>query len=201
MNKKRGNQWNPDYLKKLVYFYKSKKRMPSVAEMTHLFDYRSKSAAHYFISKLIDRGILQKDKTGRLIPGDLLEKLNKIKLLGLIEAGFPSHAEEELLDTMSLDEYLIPNPDASFVLRVKGDSMIDAGIVEGDLVIVERGRDPKPGDIVIAYVNSGYTMKYLRQKGKLLYLEPANKKYKAILPATDLKVEAVVTGIVRSYFK
>lgn len=187
---------------KLSLYYKKNKRMPSYREMMALFSYKTKSAAYYFISKLVDEGWLKRDKTGKIVPEKLWQKLNgETKLLGLIEAGFPSHAEEELLDTVSLDEYLIPNPDASFILKVKGDSMIEAGIMEGDLVVVERGRNPKPGDIVIAYINGGYTMKYLKQKGKLMYLEPANKKYKAILPAPDLKVEAVVTGIVRSYFK
>ena len=85
-------------------------------------------------------------------------------LLGIVEAGFPS-AEEELIDTMSLDEYLIENKEASYILRVKGDSMIDAGIREGDLVIVERTNAPRVGDIVIAEVDGEWTMKYLRKRG------------------------------------
>ena len=186
---------------KLADFYKKNKRMPSYSEMMALFGYKTKSAVSYFISKLIEIDFIRKDGTGRIIPSGLFEKMNEIRLLGLVEAGFPSHAEEELIDTLSLDEYLIPNPDASFILRVKGDSMIDAGIVPGDLVVVERGRTPRSGDIVIAYVNGGYTMKYLRFKGRRPYLEPANRKYRSIEAAADLKVEAVVTGIVRSYFK
>jgi SOS regulatory protein LexA len=187
-------------LTKLHSFYKKNNRMPSFSEIAALFGYKTKSAAYYLVSKLIGEGFLDKDRTGRVLPGKLWNKINgETKLLGLIEAGFPSHAEEELLDTMSLDEYLIPNPDASFILKVKGDSMIDAGIVEGDLVIVERGRTPKSGDIVIAYVNGGYTMKYFRVKGRMMYLEPANKKYKVIQAGPDLKIEAVVTGTVRSY--
>ena len=103
-----------------------------------------------------------KDPQGKLIPRALN---GEVPLLGIVEAGFPSPAEEELIDTMSLDEYLIENKEASYILRVKGDSMIDAGIREGDLVIVERTNAPRVGDIVIAEVDGEWTMKYLRKRG------------------------------------
>ena len=180
---------------KIHSFYKKHKRMPTYTEMMELFGYKTKSAVHYYVAKLIQEGIVSKDETGKLIPGNLGEA----KLLGLVEAGFPSHAEEELLDTISFDDYLIKNPDASFILKVKGDSMIEAGIMPDDLVIVERGKAAKTGDIVIAYIDGGYTMKFLKMKGQQFYLEPANSKYKPIIPHEDFKVEAVVTGIVRTY--
>jgi SOS regulatory protein LexA len=176
-------------------FYIKHRRMPSFGEMMSLFGYKTKSAVAYMVSKLIKNGIVYKDKTGKLIP----KNLGEVKILGLVEAGFPSHAEEELIDTISLDEYLIENSDASFILRVKGDSMIDAGIVEGDLIIVERGRKPKVGDIVIAYIDGGYTMKYFKLKNQKPILEPANHNYKPMVPKEELKIEAVVTGVVRKY--
>ena len=73
-----------------------------------------------------------------------------MRVLGLVSAGFPTDEEEEVLDTLSLDEYLIDNKEATFILTVKGDSMIDAGIREGDMVLAERGDNPKIGQIVIA---------------------------------------------------
>ena len=85
------------------------------------------------------------------------------------------------------------------MLEVKGDSMIDAGIQEGDLVIAERGKEPKQGDIVIADVDGGWTMKYYRKKGGQVYLEPANKNYKPIYPTESLNIAAVVKGVVRKY--
>jgi repressor LexA len=101
---------------------------------------------------------------------------------------------------MSLDEYLISNKDATYILEVKGDSMIDEGIKEGDLVIAERSKEPKNGDIVIAEVDGGWTMKYLRKdnRGKT-YLEAANKKYQPIYPEHELKIAAVVKGVIRKY--
>jgi repressor LexA len=181
---------------KLLSFYKSYKRMPSYAELMKILGYKTKSAVHYFAQKLIESGIVAKDQTGRLIPKNIF---GETKVLGIVEAGFPSAAEEELIDTMSLDDYLIRNKEATYILKVKGDSMIDAGIQEGDMVLVERGRTPKPGDIVIANVDGEYTMKYYRRRGDKVFLEAANIKYKPIIPKAELKIDAVVKGVIRRY--
>lgn len=185
-----------DYVAKLRDFYGSKKRMPSFSELMSLWGYKTKSAVHYRLEQLIDEGIVGKDTAGRLYPVRLDEGL---KLLGLVEAGFPSPAEEELLDVMDLDEYLTPNKEASYILKVKGDSMKDAGIVAGDMVIVERRQSYKPGQIVIASVDGEFTMKYLRKKGDKHYLEPANDAYQPIYPKESFRIEAVVTAVVRKY--
>lgn len=181
-------------------FYHKQRRMPSYREMMRLLSYKSTGATHYGTQKIIESGFLAKDrKTGRLIPGPAFMDDAGVKVLGLVEAGFPSPAEEELRDTMSFDEYLTPNKEASYILKVKGDSMIDAGIHEGDMVIVERRQTFKPGQIVIACVDGEYTMKYLRKKNGAMYLEPANAQYKPIYPKRELKIEAVVTAVVRKY--
>jgi SOS regulatory protein LexA len=181
---------------KLANFYRAHRRMPSYAELMKLWDYRTKSAVHYALQKLILDGIVSRDRSGKLIPRNIF---GEISVLGLVEAGFPSAAEEELVDTMSLDEYLIANKEATFMLRVKGDSMIDAGIMEGDLVLVERGLQPKVGQIVIAQVDGEYTMKFYRKRGDQIYLMPANKKYKPIVPKETLRIEAIVTAVIRKY--
>ena len=128
-----------------------------------------------------------------------LYQKNTISLLGTIEAGWPSAAEEELVDTMSLDEYLIRNKEATYMLRVKGDSMIDAGILPDDLVLVERGKTAKDGDIVIAQIDREWTMKYFRKKGSKIWLEAANEKYKPIFPDEELTIAAVVVALIRRY--
>ena len=121
-------------------------------------------------------------------------------MLGLVEAGFPSPAEEELLDVMNFDEYLTPNKESSYILKVKGESMIDAGIQPGDMVVVERRGTYKQGQIVIASIDNEYTMKYLRkQKDGKYFLEPANVKFKPIYPKESFRIEAVVTAVVRKY--
>jgi repressor LexA len=77
--------------------------------------------------------------------------------------------------------------------------MIEEGIKEGDLVIVEKRNDAKDGDIVIAEVDGGWTMKFFRKKGNSIFLEPANKNYKPIYPENDMKISAVVKGVIRKY--
>lgn len=176
-------------------FYTQHKRMPGYKELMAMTGFRSKNAVFKLINKLVDDGFVHKDARGHLSP----KNLGGVKLLGLVEAGFPSPAEEELLDVMDFDEYLVPNKESTYILKVKGDSMIDAGIRPGDMVVVERRASYKPGQIVIANIDNEYTMKYLRKKGNDYFLEPANAAYKPIYPAEGFRVEAVVTGVVRKY--
>jgi repressor LexA len=148
------------YLTKLKRFYFKQKRMPSYGELTELLKFKSKNAAQYLVNKWLEAGIIQKDKNGKILPG---KAFNPIKVLGTVAAGWPSPAEEENADTISLDDWLIENKEASFMLKVRGDSMIDAGIMPGDMVILERGRQPKNGDVVVAEVDRDWTIKYFEQ--------------------------------------
>jgi len=84
-------------------------------------------------------------------------------------------------------------------LKADGDSMTGAGIMPGDLVLVERGREPKTGDIVIAEVDGSWTMKYFHKRGKEIYLEAANPKYPRIKPQSEMRLGGVVTAVVRKY--
>lgn len=129
----------------------------------------------------------------------LIEPSHSIPKLGSIQAGFPSPEEEALRDIMSMDEYLIPRPNSSFLLEVSGDSMTGEGIMEGDLVIVERGREPKTGDVVIAEVDGEWTLKYFKKRNGQITLEAANPKYPVIRPKTELRLGGVVTAVVRKY--
>jgi len=177
-------------------FYARNGRMPSFSEMGTLFGLQSKNA----VSKVVDRfrgmGLVVKDQTGRLVPHFLL---SPVRVLGSVEAGFPSPAEEELADTLSLDDFLIQNREATFLLKVSGDSMRDAGILPGDMVIVEKGRVPGNGDIVIAEVDGEWTIKYFRKRGQDVTLRAANSRYRDIRPRNELKVAGVVTAVVRKY--
>ena len=184
------------YKQKIIGFWERHKRMPGYKEIMSATGLASKNSVYKLINRLVEEGVLAKDAQGKLSPG---RALVGVPLLGLVEAGFPSPAEEELLDVMDFDEYLTPNKESSYILKVKGESMIDAGICPGDLVIVERRQTYKPGQIVIASVDGEYTMKYLRKTGEKYYLDPANKTFKPIYPKGALSIEAVVTGVVRKY--
>jgi SOS regulatory protein LexA len=182
---------------KLKDFYASRKRLPSFSEIQSLLNYSSKGGVSLLIEHLVRRGILKRDSSGKLVPMPALE--GGIKLLGTVQAGFPSPAEEELVDTLSLDEFLIKNPQASYLVKVTGDSMIDAGIMPDDLVIVERGRQARHGDIVIAEVDGAWTMKYYEKRGAKVLLRAANKKYPLIEPKAELVIGGVVIANVRKY--
>ena len=184
-----------DYKDKIMGFYEENKRMPVYTEIMKLLGFKSKNAVFKLVNNLVDEGIVKKDSKGFLIPN---KSFGEIPLLGLVEAGFPTMVDA-LTDTISLDDYLIGDKAASYVLEVKGDSMIDEGIHEGDLVVAERKKEPKDGDIVIAYVDGGWTMKFLRKSAGKTWLEPANKNYKPIHPKHELQIAAVVKGVIRKY--
>lgn len=177
-------------------FYQQNGRMPSFSEMGDILGLRSKNAVSKLVARLEEMNVLERDRKGRLLPRSIAYP---VRVLGIVEAGFPSPAEEELADNISLDDLLIQNRQATFLLKVSGDSMIDAGILPGDMVIVDRGQTPKSGDIVIAEVDGAWTMKYLRKRGESVVLIPANPKYKPIRPKSELKIAGVVTAVVRKY--
>jgi SOS regulatory protein LexA len=184
------------YGHEIAVFYRRNKRMPSYSQMLELFGLKSKNAVYKRVLYLARAGYLNKDSAGRLTPGRLLKPA---RILGLVAAGFPSPAEEEIVDTMSLDEYLISNPQATYLLNVDGDSMIDAGVHPGDLVLVQKNLTPKNGDIVVAQVDGDWTLKYFEKKGNIVSLRAANKKYPLIIPKQELVIAGVVIANVRKY--
>ena len=184
--------------KTIAAFFRENRRMPTYAEMIDLLGVRSKSVVHFWINKLLTEGLLEKDSRGFL---KLSRRSLALPMVGEIAAGFPSPAEEELRDIISFDEYLVTRPESSFLLKVSGDSMAGEGIMEGDLVIVEKGRDPKNGDIIVAEVDGEWTIKYFRKEGKNVILEAANPKYKAIRPKSELRLGGVVTAVIRKYHR
>lgn len=181
---------------KIRGFFRRYRRMPTFEEMVGLFGVRSKSVVNFWINKLIGEGILEKDAKGHLT---FSRPALGIPLAGEVTAGFPSPAEEEFCDVLSLDEYVVTQPESSFFLRVTGDSMIGAGIVAGDLVVVEKLRTPKDRDIVIAEVDGEWTMKYFRKDKDNVWLEAANPLYPSIEPKRDLRLGGVVTAVIRKY--
>ncbi len=184
------------YKKRITTFYQDNRRIPTYSEVMKLCGFASKNAVSKLFTKLADDGVIERDSAGKFVP---LSVGQQVKVLGLVEAGFGSTAEEQVLDTLSLDEYLIENPESTYMLEVKGDSMIDAGIMEGDMVLVERTDSYSLGDIVIAEIDGRFTMKYIRKTDGKVWLEPANTSYKPMYPQEDLKVVAVVRAVIRKY--
>ncbi len=194
---------NPDYKEKLLSFHQSHRRMPTYAEMMKLFGFKSKNAVYRVVVKLIAAGIVTKDKLGKLIPSD---GFADIPMMGLVTAGFPAPGEV-MTDaanasgqaTLNIEDYLVPKKASTYLFEVTGDSMIEAHIADGDIVIAERTNTAKDGDIVIAQIDGEFTMKYLRVKNNKQWLEPANKNYKPLYPEYELTVVAVVRGVMRKF--
>lgn len=141
-------------------------------------------------------------KTKKIKTNNIIE-LNKSQTPHLthyaegLRAGFPSPAEDFPVEKLSLDKLLIKKPSATFSIRVIGDSMIDAGIYEGDLAIVEKGHIPINGDIVVAAVDGDFTMKIYRKEKGFIYLEAANKAFPKIKAHNEIEIFGIVTGIIR----
>lgn len=183
-------------VQKLRQFLARERRMPGYLEMLDLFGYKSKHPVHCLLARLEQQGYIRKQH-GKIAPTGKLS--GAIRLLGAVQAGFPSPAEEELIDTISLDEFLVERPEATFMLKVTGDSMLDAGICPGDMVLVEKGVTPKNNDIVIAEVDGEWTMKYFVKDGKGVRLEAANKRYPPFRPRQSLEIGGVVRTVIRKY--
>ena len=167
-------------------------------QIAEIIGVRSKSVVYFWVNKLLSAGLLQKDAKGFLLP---VRNSLALTLAGEVCAGVPTPAEEELRGIISFDEYLVRHPETSFLLSVTGDSMINAGIREKDLVIVEKNKEPKNGDIILAEVDGNWTMKYFCKKGKMITLEAANPNYPPIIPQADLRIAGVITAVVRKYHR
>ena len=123
-----------------------------------------------------------------------------------IKAGFPSPADDYRHDSLDFNRDLIHNPESTFYGRVEGDSMIDAGICDGDIAVIDRSLEANDGDIIVAYVNEEFTIKYLdlthRDEG-YIELRPANKSFKPIRIGVDddFEVWGVVVWTIRNWKK
>ena len=120
-------------------------------------------------------------------------------LLCTTPAGFPSPAQDDMEEPIDLGSWLIDQPAASYVMRVSGHSMVGAGIMDDDLVIVSRAAEARSGDIVVALVDGDRTMKRLRRLGGRLWLVPESEDYERIIVDQTVEIWGVVVGVARRY--
>jgi DNA polymerase V len=120
-----------------------------------------------------------------------------------VPAGFPSPAGDYTENKIDLNKYVIRNPSSTFMVRVKGDSMVDANISTGDILVVDKSLKAKDGDIVVGILDGEFTVKTLRKKGKEIMLMPANSKYEPISVSGDMNFEVwgVVTFTIKQHYK
>ena len=141
----------------------------------------------------------------KLIQGEFKHQLD-LQFAPGIKAGFPSPADDYMHDSLDFNRDFIRNPEATFYGRVEGDSMIEAGICDGDIAVIDRSAEPADGDIIVAYVNEEFTIKYLdlsHKKDGYIELRPANKRFKPIRinADDDFEVWGVVVWTIRNWKK
>ncbi|MDH7476008.1 MAG: S24 family peptidase [Microgenomates group bacterium] len=185
-----------DLLNIVKSFFRKNKRLPSYSEMLSLFGFSSKNSVFKIVRNWIKAGFLKKENS-KLAP---TTKFFSLPLLGFVRAGFPILAEENK-NYLSLDEYLIENPEASFLLKVNGDSLAGIGIFEGDIVIIERKTNASPGDVVLAQIDKEWTLKILRKERGFgrTFLVAANPRYPPLYPRFELQIYGVVKAVIRKF--
>ena len=180
---------------------------PTIREMREHFGVSSDNSILKHLKALEEKGYIQKDDTPRGIGllQSVQEKLSgavsvmKLPILGSIPAGGPVLSEEHIDGYMSVGEDLASNVKDHFLLQVTGNSMVDAGIFEGDLVVVNMKKSPKNGDVVVALVDGSNTLKRFIKEGSNVYLKAENSEYKDIYPENELTIQGVVTTLIRQY--
>jgi SOS regulatory protein LexA len=185
-----------DYLHKLQDFYATHRVLPSYSTIGELLGLRSKSSVAALVARLKLAGMIESAPDKRLKP---TARFFERPLAESVRAGIPHPAGDTSGDALTIDEYLIERPSRTVLITVKGDSMIDAGIQEGDLVVVERKQSADVGDIVVAIVDNEFTLKYLERDKTGFLLRPANPAYAPIRANGTLEIYGVVVGLVRKY--
>lgn len=174
-------------------YFKQTSVFPSMPRLCDVLGLSSTSSVFALIGRLTDSGFLSR-VDGRVVP---TKKFFARPLLGSVRAGQPQPADQSEPEVLTLDDYLIDEPNRTSLLKVRGDSMRDVGIFEGDLVAVEHNAPAQPGDVVVAVVDGEMTVKTLRRDTKGFFLEAANPAYSNIRPGVSLDVLGVVVSVVR----
>lgn len=185
------------HLEKLRSYWKRHHAFPSMAKLCEVVGLSSTASVFDLVTRLKDAGYVQRVE-GRIAP---TKRFFARPLLGTVRAGLPQpRQEDDDFEVLTIDDYLVPDPNRTFLARVKGDSMRDASLLDGDMVVVQKNCPTKVGDIVVAVVDGHVTVKYLRQQpdGRF-FLQPANSAFADILPEGELEILGVVVGQFRSY--
>ena len=188
----------------LVDYYNKNDVYPTFDEMRDFLKIKSKSGIHKLLSSLEEKGFVNRlpHKARALsINSSVNENEKNLPFLGRIAAGNPIEAITGSFEQISVPNYLINNKDEHFTLEVTGDSMVDAGIFDGDIVIIRKTEAANSGDIVVALIDQNeVTLKRFRSFKNSIALEPANKNYKIRLFGEDrVKIQGKLVGLIRKF--
>ena len=185
----------------LGYIYQSIRQNnlpPTIREIAQHFHFKSTGTVRDYLKILVREGFIKiKSNKSRAI--ELIRKnMFSIPILGRVRAGLPTLAIEEIEDYLDLDSLIFSEAD-TFALRVKGESMIDAGIFPEDLVLVRKQKTAQERDIIVALIGEEATVKRLKKKGARYFLEPANPTYQDILVDESVNIVGKVISVIRRF--
>ena len=184
------------YLSKLQDYYADNSVLPPYSTIMSLLGFKSKSAVAALVARLKLSQFLESTPEKRLKPG---RRFFERAIFDSVRAGMPHPAGDDRNETITIDEYLVNQPSRTVLVNVKGDSMMDAGIMDGDTVVVEKRNMANVGEMVIAIVENEFTLKTLGKEKDGYVLIPANKAYPVIRPKGNLEIFGVVVGQFRKY--
>lgn len=188
---------NVEWLGKLQDYFAEYQSLPSYRYMQDLLGIRSKEKIGNFISLLKEEGFLDQAPDKKLIPTDKFFELTLSDTS--VQAGAMTQMVGEGGTSVNIQRALIKKPSVTEIITVKGNSMIDEHIADGDKVIVEKRQFANVGDIVVANINDEQTVKFLGYEDGQYVLIPANKNFKTIRPKEPFQVYGVVVGLYRTY--
>ena len=188
-----------DYLSKLQNYYAKHHGFPSYARLCNVLGLAAKSAVNKVLLRLAEQGYLKRTVDEVWVPAESFfeRKLSDTP----VAAGLPTFVSNVTADPFMIDQFLVNKPSKTILVPVQGDSMINAGINDGDVVVVEIGSTANTGDIVVAAIDDEFTVKTLSKKRGKAVLLPANDSYPVIQPEGSLEIIGVVVGLIRKYGK
>lgn len=186
-----------EHLARLQAYYAEYRTFPSYARLMAILGFASKSAIKKVLERLEAAGMLERTPDGDWAPSDSF--FERTIASQPVPAGAPVAVSDETCEQVMLDRFLIEKPAQTVIIRVKGESMIDAGIHSGDLAIVERRTHAQPGELVVGIVDDEFTLKKLGRDKEGFHLIPANPDFSIIRPQGKLEIFGVVVGLVRKY--
>ncbi len=178
---------------------------PSYREIAEKLGYASPSTVHQHIQALCEKGVINTAEDGSARSIELIETENlspmsiALPLVGVITAGEPIEAIEDQ-DAFAVPSDFVLDPENSYVLKVKGRSMIEDGIFDGDYVVIERNHSPRNGDIVVALLDNAYaTLKRFYRESDHIRLQPANSTMSPIIIRGDINIQGIVKAVIRKF--
>lgn len=175
-----------------------KQLAPTIREIGEHFHFSSTGTVRDYLSALVNKGYIRVQEGKSRAIELVKEALFQVPVLGRVQAGQPVYAAEDLLGYLNLDQFVFPEPDV-FALKVRGLSMRDAGIIEGDFVLIRKQEHAQPGDIVVAIMGEEATVKRLAKRGASLFLDPANPDFQPIPLTAEVSIIGKVLQVVRDY--